>query len=93
MESPRGFVVIPQCVNIALVKRLAAEFGADIHRRKPTVCRDKYNEYEVSPLGTEVKNDFVKVIFVQLRYILANKKEERRQGIAQATVLSKCRSL
>lgn len=62
MESSQGFVVIPQCVSVALVKQLAAEFGSDVHKRKPTVCRDKYNEYEVSPLGTAVKDDFVKVL-------------------------------
>lgn len=62
MESSRGFFVIPQCVNIALVNKLAAEFGAEFHTRKASVCRDKYNEYEISPLCTEVKADFVKVL-------------------------------
>lgn len=77
MANSRGFFVIPKCVDIALVNKLATEFESDPHRRKPSVYREKYNEYEVSPLGTEVKNDFVKVFFAETLLVLFQAKKQK----------------
>lgn len=60
MTNREGFIVIRDSVSVALVKQLAAELDAGLEGKKPTVCREKYNEYEVSSLGIAVKDDFEK---------------------------------
>ena len=79
MENSRGFMVIPQCVSVALVKQLATEFDVDIAKRKPTVCREKYNEYEVSSLGIAVRDDFVKVWIIP--ELISEQRLRKKQNV------------
>ncbi|SPB49760.1 unnamed protein product [Aspergillus niger] len=60
MTSTQGFIVLRQVVSQALVQALGNELGVVILESKPTVCREKYKEYQVPPLGYSVRDEFSK---------------------------------
>jgi len=60
MASSQGFSIIEKAVSQELVQKLVDELRKDLPARVPTAQREKYNEYEVPPLGFDVKDDFVK---------------------------------
>ena len=62
MTSNQGFSIIEKAVSQKLVQKLADELRKDLPAKVPTAQREKYNEYEVPPLGFDIKNDFVKII-------------------------------
>lgn len=62
MAGSQGFIVLSNAVSKTLVQGLAAELDANMENTSPTVHREKYNEYQVPPLGPAVRDDFAKVL-------------------------------
>ncbi|KAI9035056.1 uncharacterized protein KD926_004672 [Aspergillus affinis] len=60
MANSQGFIVLPNAVSERLIQNLASELDANISNTVPTARLEKYNEYQVSPLGYAVKDDFIK---------------------------------
>ena len=64
MASNQGFIVLSNAVSKTLVQGLAAELDANMKNTSPTVHREKYDEYQVPPLGPAVRDDFTKVLML-----------------------------
>lgn len=64
MASDQGFILLSNAVSKTLVQGLAAELDVNMKNTCPTVHQEKYDEYQVPPLGPAVRDDFAKVFIL-----------------------------